>query len=395
MHLHNGCPSCGSEGVHIFYELPRVPVHSVQLFRTRDLALNSPKGDIALGFCRNCGFISNIAFDPGLQDYSSEYESTQAYSPTYNSFAMRLAKFLVARYNLHDKDILEIGSGQGEFLTLLCELGPNHGVGFDPAYIGGRITSEANDRITFIKDFYSEKYAGSQADFICCRMTLEHVQDTADFVSTIRRSIGSRSKTVVFFQVPETTRVLEERAFWDIYYEHCSYFSLGSLGHLFRHCGFDVTDIWQDYDDQYLMIDAKPGHGKQLSSLPQEGDIEVLTQSVYDFSADVQQRIEVWKSRLREVKQKRQRAVLWGGSSKGVAFLTTLRIEDEIEYVVDINPLKQGTYMAGTGQEIISPEFLMEYKPDIVIVMNPIYRNEIREELTRLNLTPELVSIES
>jgi len=395
MHLYDGCPSCGSEDVHIFYELPRVPVHSVQIFRTRDLALNSPKGDIALGFCRNCGFVSNIAFDPTLQDYTSEYESTQAYSPTYSAFAMRLAKFLVARYDLHYKDILEIGCGQGEFLTLLCELGPNYGVGFDPAYIGGRIESEANDRITFIKDFYSENYSGNQVDFICCRMTLEHVQDTADFVSTIRRSIGSGSKTVVFFQVPETTRILEERAFWDIYYEHCSYFGIGSLGRLFRHCGFKVTDIWQDFDDQYLMIEAQPSYGERVSSLPQEDDLEVIAPSVFDFSADVQLRIEVWKDRLREIKEKRQRAVLWGGGSKGVAFLTTLRVEGEIEYVVDINPLKQGTYMAGTGQAIISPEFLVDYKPDIVIVMNPIYREEIRLDLTRLNLTPELVSIES
>jgi len=308
---------------------------------------------------------------------------------------MRLAKFLVARYDLHYKDILEIGCGQGEFLTLLCELGPNYGVGFDPAYIGGRIESEANDRITFIKDFYSENYSGNQVDFICCRMTLEHVQDTADFVSTIRRSIGSGSKTVVFFQVPETTRILEERAFWDIYYEHCSYFGIGSLGRLFRHCGFKVTDIWQDFDDQYLMIEAQPSYGERVSSLPQEDDLEVIAPSVFDFSADVQLRIEVWKDRLREIKEKRQRAVLWGGGSKGVAFLTTLRVEGEIEYVVDINPLKQGTYMAGTGQAIISPEFLVDYKPDIVIVMNPIYREEIRLDLTRLNLTPELVSIES
>ena len=395
MHLHDGCPSCGSEGVQIFYELPRVPVHSVQLCRTRDLALNSPKGDIALGFCRNCGFISNIAFDPVLQDYSSEYESTQANSPTYNAFAMRLAKYLVDHYDLHDKDILEIGCGQGEFLTLLCELGGNRGVGFDPAYIGGRVDSEAIDHITFIKDYYSEKFAGSQADFICCKMTLEHIQETAEFVSTIRRSIGSRSKTVVFFQVPETTRILEERAFWDIYYEHCSYFGIGSLGRLFRHCGFKVNDIWQDFDDQYLMIEAQSSYGERVSSLPQEDDLEVIAPSVFDFSADVQLRIEVWKNRLREVKEKRQRAVLWGGGSKGVAFLTTLRVEGEIEYVVDINPLKQGTYMAGTGQEIISPEFLVDYKPDIVIVMNPIYREEIRQDLTRLNLTPELVSIES
>jgi hypothetical protein len=53
----------------------------------------------------------------------------------------------------------------------------------------------------------------------------------------------------------------------------------------------------------------------------------------------------------------RPEVVLWGGGSKGVAFLTTLgQSLDDIAYAVDINPIKHGTFMAGTGQEIIAPE---------------------------------------
>jgi len=33
--------------------------------------------------------------------------------------------------------------------------------------------------------------------------------------------------------------------------------------------------------------------------------------------------------------------------------------------VVDINPFREGKYMAGTGQEIVSPAFLKRYKPDL------------------------------
>jgi hypothetical protein len=76
-----------------------------------------------------------------------------------------------------------------------------------------------------------------------------------------------------------------------------------------------------------------------------------------------------------------------------VAFLTTLRIQDEIEYAVDINPYKHGTYMAGTGQQIVAPEFLREYRPDVVIVMNPIYCNEIRRDLNRMGVTAELMAV--
>jgi hypothetical protein len=94
------------------------------------------------------------------------------------------------------------------------------------------------------------------------------------------------------------------------------------------------------------------------------------------------------------MRQKGQRAVLWGGGSKGVTFLTTLGVQDEIEYVVDINPYKHGTYMAGGGQEIVAPDFLRAYNPDLVIIMNPIYREEIRQDISRMGLNPKLLTVD-
>lgn len=387
------CPSCDAVSMSVFYKLKRVPVHSVLLLSTREEALNYPQGDIALGFCNSCGFISNLAFDPSLHEYSSEYEATQAFSSTFNTFHHNLAKRLIERYDLHGKDIIEIGCGQGEFLTLLCELGDNRGVGFDPAYVSERSESRAKDQIRFIKDFYSEKYADYQADFVCCKMTLEHIQDTAGFVSTVRRSVGDRSDTIVFFQVPDVTRILCEMAFWDIYYEHCSYFSLGSLARLFRKCGFDVVNLEKDYDDQYLMIVSRPGNGGDGGPLGGENDLEALKRDVTYFAENYAHKLKTWRAQLREIRQNGGRAVIWGGGSKGVAFLTTLDFHDEIKYAVDINPHKYGTYMAGTGQQIVAPEFLKAYKPDVVVVMNPIYCDEIRGDLDRMGVSAELMSV--
>jgi hypothetical protein len=100
---------------------------------------------------------------------------------------------------------------------------------------------------------------------------------------------------------------------------------------------------------------------------------------------------EQWRAALAEWKSTGQKVVLWGGGSKGVAFLTTLgQTLDDIAYAVDINPVKTGTFMAGTGQEIVAPAFLKEYRPDVVIIMNPVYREEITEDLMAMGLSPEL-----
>jgi SAM-dependent methyltransferase len=387
------CPSCGAVGMSIFYELERVPVHSVLLLSTREEALNYPTGDIVLGFCPVCGFISNIAFESSLQEYSSGYEATQSFSPTFNAFAHRLAERLINQYELYGKDIIEIGCGQGEFLTMLCELGGNRGVGFDPAYVGPRTESQVQDRITFVRDFFSEEYADYQGDFVCCKMTLEHIQQPADFVSTVRRSLGDQLDTIVFFQVPDVSRVLRERAFWDIYYEHCSYFSLGSLARLFRKCGFDVVRLAKEYDGQYLTIEARPGDGAGGASLAQEDDLEDLARAVADFSQNCPHKLDAWRRHLHRIGPNGRRAVIWGAGSKGVAFLTTLDVQDEIEYAVDVNPRKHGTYMAGTGQQIVGPEFLGAYRPDVVIVMNPIYCSEIQQDLDRMGITAELMPV--
>lgn len=389
------CYTCGERDISVFCEMKNVPVHSVLLMSSREIAVNYPKGDIALGFCQNCGFISNVAFDPRMHEYSSRYEETQGFSPTFNTFHRNLANQLIRRHNLHNKDIIEIGCGKGEFLTMLCELGENRGVGFDPSYISERNQSEVRDRITFIRDFYSEKYANYHGDFICCKMTLEHIHLTADFVRTVRRSLENQQDTVVFFQVPDVIPILRGLGFWDIYYEHCSYFSRGSLARLFRMCGFDIINLTRDYNDQYLMIEARPGNGTNGTLFGDEDDFEELSKDVLYFSQNYRKQLDRWRYKFKEIKQSGKRAVIWGSGSKGVTFLTSLNITDEIEFVVDINPYKHGMYMPGTGHKIVGPVFLQEYKPDIAIVMNPIYCEEIQHDLQRRGLATELITVES
>jgi hypothetical protein len=224
-------------------------------------------------------------------------------------------------------------------------------------------------------------------------MTLEHIQDTAAFVSTVRRSIGDRRDTVVLFQVPEVRRILEEIGFWDIYYEHCSYFSKCSLGHLFARCGFEVVNQWLDYGDQYLMIEARPAAAPTtFSNAAEVQDLEHLVDS---FAAEAERRLASWRQLVSELRSGERRAALWGGGSKAVAFLTTLGVNGEIPCAVDINPHKHGTYLAGSGQQIVAPDYLKQYRPDLVILMNPMYRDEVSRSLDEMNVSAELINIET
>ncbi|HRO89628.1 MAG TPA: class I SAM-dependent methyltransferase [Promineifilum sp.] len=379
----------------IFYTVKNVPVNSVLLVMSRDEALGFQTGDISLAACPRCGFISNIAFDEALTQYTERYEATQGYSPTFNKFHQALASDLIDQYDLRGKDIIEIGCDKGDFITMLCEMGENRGVGFDPAYVPGRHPSPAADRLTFIPDFYSEKYADYRADFICCKMTLEHIPNVGEFVATVRRSIGDKHETIVFFQIPNARYVLCDVAFWDVYYEHCSYFTKGSLARLFRANGFEVNKLWTVYDDQYLMIEARPTESASAAAplADEESPADTLKMVEY-FVEHYEAKRADWQDKLREMKAAGKKAVLWGGGSKGVAFLTTLgQTLDDIAYAVDINPIKTGTFMAGTGQEIVAPSFLQEYRPDVVIIMNPVYLDEITRDLHAMGLSPEIYTL--
>ncbi len=67
-------------------------------------------------------------------------------------------------------------------------------------------------------------------------------------------------------------------------------------------------------------------------------------------------------------------------------------MQDKIEYAVDINPRKQNKFIPGTGQKNVSPEAMLHYSPDVVIVMNPLYQQEVKSALQTMGLTPQVVT---
>ena len=383
------CPVCLSPHVGIFFDMHDIPVQCNVLLPTRDEAINVPRGNMRLGFCPDCGHIYNLAFNPEPMEYTQSYENSLHFSPRFQNYAESLAKDLIERYDLHNKDVIEIGCGKGDFLRLLCELGHNRGVGFDASYVPERSGKADGERFAVIQDSYSERYASYKADFICCRHVLEHIELPRDFLTGVRKSIGDRLKTIVFFEVPNVLYTLRDLGIWDLIYEHCSYFSSSSLSRLFTSCAFDVHNLNEFYDGQFLGIETSPRNGIARSTWKPHDDINEMASLVRAFADNYRSKVDTWRRNFEGMAVAGKRVVVWGGGSKWITFLNTLRIQGQVQYMVDVNSRKQGMYVAGAGQKIVAPEFLREYKPDVVIIMNPIYKDEIRQITENLGLKPE------
>ncbi len=392
-HNNNKCPVCNFTDISAFFEILQLPVYCGMLFQTRAEAINTARGNTKLGFCKNCGHIFNSAFNPDFIEHTQEYDNSLHFSSRFQEYAKSLATRLIDRYDLRNKDIIEIGCGKGDFLMLLCKLGKNRGVGFDTTFVKNRIKNVNKDQITFINDFYTEHYASYKADLICCRHVLEHIQYPRDFLINLRNIIGNKRSPSIFFEVPNVTFALRDLSIWDIFYEHCAYYSISSLEYLFRSCKFGVSYPKEEYEGQFISIETYPVEGISCSKYDFTNEIKKISHYVALFSNKYQKIIEAWQQEIEKLILGRKKIVVWGGGAKGVTFLNTVKAQDQIDYVVDINPYKHGKYIPGTGQKIIPPEYLKEYKPDVIIIMNHNYYNEIQQFTNNMNLTVKLMSI--
>jgi SAM-dependent methyltransferase len=386
------CLICGSKELRVFFEMLDVPIHCNVLYSSCDAALNCPKGDIRLAFCPVCTYIVNLAFDPDRVEYTSRYENSLYFSPRFQDYTRSLAKRLIERCKLYDKQVISIGCGKGEFLLMLCELGNNSGVGFDPSYIEQNQHYKVKDRVKFVQDFYSERYKDYQGDLIECSQTLEHIQNPKSFLSMLRNIIGDRLSTYVFFEVPNALQIFRRLFVWDIIYEHCSYFTPFSLSLAFSSSGFRICELGEDFGGQYLCILALPDtQGARSYNYERKTEVNQIANDITTFATKYQNHIQMFAHKLEQIEDKGQHAVIWGAGSKGVTFLNVFKHHTRIEFAVDINPRKQGMFIPGTGQQIMPPEFLKDYQPDVIIVMNPIYKHEIRQFTKKLGLTTKLI----
>ncbi len=384
------CPACGSDDLAALVAIEGMPVHVGGLWPSAEEARSCPRGDMQLVHCRTCQLLYNASFDPEPLEYTHAYDNSLEGSGVFMDFARGLADELIERHGLHDKKVIEIGCGKGAFITLLCERGPNEGIGFDTTY-DASAPNPLPDRLRFIKAHYSREQTGGGADLIACRHVLEHIPDPQAFLKMLRESLEAHPETTVYFEVPEVMLIVKQLSIWDLMYEHCTYFGHESLAALFARSGFEVLRLTDYFDDQFLGIEVRPSLQGRTEPPPIAADVRVGERAAA-FAEHFNARKAEWRDRMAKLMDAGKRVAIWAAGGKTVSFMNLFQLGEQIDTIVDINPRKQGMHLPGTGHEIFAPDALLERRPDVVIVMNAHYKDEIAADLQRMGLSPEILT---
>lgn len=385
----SNCPACGATDVRAVLRVASVPVYSNVLHGSRNEALAVPRAEIDLVACGRCGHGFNRAHRAPPLPPLPEYESSQAHSLRFSSYVQEECDRLIERWGLSGRALIEVGCGDGSFLRALCERGVD-GTGFDPA-LRDAVAPAAQGR--FLRERYGPAWFHLKADAILCRHTLEHVDDPFAFVQMLASACDASGAKRLFLEVPDFTRIVRLAAFWDVYYEHCSYFTAPSLRAIATRAGFEVPELRTVYDGQYLW--AVLERARSASPDPHAGTSQIGSEQLATFGARCASAARSWNRRLRDHAAAGRSVVLWGAGSKAAGFLAHLEEGAAIRFIVDINPYKQGSYQAGGGQEILAPRDLARLQPDLVIATNPTYAGEIERSLNAMGITSTLIALGS
>ena len=332
------------------FRMKNLPVFQNKMFKDKISAVNFTKGDVVLVQNDESGLIYNAAFNPQLMEYDDDYQNEQAYSVIFQKHLTDVQQIIEEAFPT--KSFTEVGCGKGYFLEHMDKAGFDV-IGLDPAYEG--------DNPKVIKQYF-ESSLGLKPDNIVLRHVLEHVSDPYAFLTTIAEANGN--KGYIYIEISCLDWICEHRAWFDIFYEHVNYFRLADFHRMFG----NVIESGHVFGGQYLYVVA------DLATLRKpiftEADIFIFPN---DFLSGIKRIAGVAKS---------QSNVIWGGASKGVIFaLYMQRAGVSIDYVIDINPSKQGKYLGATGIIVSSPEdVLNKLKSDSdIFVMNSNYSDEIKK----------------
>ena len=332
------------------FRIDGLPVLQNRTFASAAEATASVTGDVVLVQDERTGLVFNAAFDDSLLLYDADYQNEQACSPTFQKHLDDVASIIGSRFN--GQRLLEVGCGKGYFLELLSGLG--HDItGIDPAYEG---------KSTGVLKVPFESGMSLGADAIILRHVLEHIPDPQAFLADIALANGGQGS--IYIEVPCFEWILRHHAWYDIFYEHVNYFRIADFSRMFGR----IFEQGHVFGGQYLYVVADLASLRSLQASHDRVRIPA------DFLLDIDRSA----SMIRD--SGKNRNAIWGAASKGVLFSIYMqRAGVGLDEAIDINPAKQGRYLAGSAVRVSSPAdaACRLEDGDNIFVMNSNYLDEI------------------
>lgn len=385
------CRVCESAGLIKFLDLGQMPLANSYVSSV-DAAKECVRYPLAINYCKNCSMSQlSLVVDPSIMFKKYFYRSS--ISRTFVKHCAELAKNSLQRFNFSASDlVVDIASNDGACLREFQRTGVNV-LGVDPAENLAKMAIESG--VHTIAKFWNEEtakevrneYGG--AKMITAMNVFAHVGDLGSFLKGI--DILLQDDGIFLIECPYMVNFIKNTEFDTAYHEHLSYFLLKPIMVLMRKHELEVFDagLLDIHGGTIRIYVQRKGNGSNQirhdvieKLLDAENDMGLCDVNTYlKYSDKVHKIRDTMINTIQELKAKGKVIAAYGASAKGNILSNYCGFgRDDIEYIVDDTPEKQGLLAPGHHIPIVSSKVLEECHPDYLILLAWNFSKELMEK---------------
>lgn len=380
----SSCRACLAPQPYLFLPLGDHPPANM-FVRESEREELQPSFSLNTQVCLHCGLIQVADQIPA--DFFRHYLYVPSGADTMHSHFADLAAVLAERAG--DGLIVDIGANDGLLLQACNALGCRT-LGVDPAANLAQIAASRGVDV-HVAYFGPETaidmlIATGKAKVIVTTNTFNHIGDLHTFMTGVAHLLADDGTFVI--EVPWAKELLERNEFDTIYLEHVSEFSLLSIQRLGAFFDLDVVDVTKlpVHGGSMRVFLQRTGVAKPTPAvaemLREEVAAGMLVSATYDAFAeriaDIGRRLTAM---LGDLRAKGMKVAGYGAPAKGNTLLNFYGIgAEDLDFLVDRNPLKQGLYSPGMKIPVRAPEAIDTEQPDVLMVLAWNFFDEIREQ---------------